>query len=117
MLNEEQRAKVQKQIANLSDAYQQAKNVGYNVTTLALPGYENQSDHDLYHPDDAGSDYRTENEFSIEILKGLVASGVPARLATVRYDDYLKWLNGRPNTSSNRSAYAGQLAAREERGR
>ena len=38
-----------------------------------------------------------------------------ARPVTIRYGEFVQWLNGRENSSSNRASYCGHLAARDER--
>jgi hypothetical protein len=115
MLSAAIKAKVERQVATFTDNYRQSKALGYNVTIMGLPSYESQEDFDLYRPQDAGSDFQHENEFMTEILKGLLANAVPARLVTIHYSDYHKWLNGRENTSSNRASYCGRLVSDDER--
>jgi hypothetical protein len=117
MLDDKGSAKAQRQIAIFTDQNRQAKAMGYNVTTMGLPTYETQQDFDQYRPQDAGSNFEHENEFMAEILKGLLANNVPAKPVTVQYSDFVWWLNGRENSSSNRASYCGHLVAREERER
>jgi len=117
MLNDEIKQRVQRQIAKFTEQYRHAKAMGYNITTLGLPTYETQEDFDHYRPGDAGSDFEHENEFSTEIMKGLLGNNVPARPVTIQYADYALWLNGRENSSNNRASYVSLLVAREERGK
>jgi hypothetical protein len=115
MLSAEHRARVQRQVETFTRNYRHAKSIGYNVTTMGLPSYETQQDFDRYQTHLAGSNYEQENEFIVEILKGLVDNGVPAKLVTIHHADFEKWLNGRENTSSNRASYCGHLIGEEER--
>jgi hypothetical protein len=114
MLDDKSRDKAQKQTAKFTEQYRHAKGMGYNVTTMGLPTYETQEDFDQYRPQDAGSNFEHENEFIAEIVRGLLANNVPARPVTVRYAEYVHWLNGRDNSSSNRASYCGHLVAEEE---
>jgi hypothetical protein len=115
MLDAASRAKVQRQVTTFTDNYRQSKALGYNVTIMGLPSYETQEDFDLYQSQLAGSDFQYQNEFITEILKGLLANAVPAKLVTIRYTDFAKWLNGRENNSSTRASYCGHLISEEER--
>jgi hypothetical protein len=117
MLTDEVRARAARQVMNATEGYRQAKASGFNVVALSLPSFETQEDHDLYHPDDAGQDFRDHNEFAAEVLKGLRANVVPAELVTIHYRDYLRWLNGRRNTSEVRSVYGAYLLAEIDRRR
>ena len=114
MLDAEGKAKVQRQIATFTDNYRQMKALGYNVTIMGLPSYETQEDFDRYQTHLVGSDFQIENEFMTEILKGLLTNGVPARLVTIRYPEFEKWLNGRENNSSTRASYCGHLISEDE---
>src|ERR1700692_1814444 len=116
MLDDKSKQKAQRQVVTFTDQYRHSKGMGYNVTTFGLPTYETQEDFDKYRPHDAGSNFEHENEFIGEIIKGLLANNVPARPVRVRYANYVQWLNGRENSSSNRASYCGHLVAREERG-
>ena len=115
MLDERGRAKAQRQTAKFTEQYRHAKKMGYNITTMGLPTYETQEDFDQYRPKDAGSNFEHENEFITEILKGLLANNVPAKPVTIRHTEFVQWLNGRDNSSSNRASYCGHLVARDER--
>jgi hypothetical protein len=116
MLEDKIKQKVERQVATSTAQYRHAKGMGYDIKTMGLPTYETQEDFDQYQPQAAGSHYEHENEFVAEILKGLLANNVPARPVTVHYADYFQWLDGRENSSSNRSFYVGILVEREERG-
>jgi hypothetical protein len=111
MLTNEIRLRAERQVKNLTTQYKQGKAAGYDIVSMGLPSFESQEDHDRYHPDDAGQDFREHNDFAAEILKGLRANGVPAELVTIRYDAYAKWLSGRKNTSEARAEYEAHLAA------
>jgi hypothetical protein len=116
MLTDEIRLRAERQIKNAA-AYKQTKAAGYNVVSLGLPSYDSQEDHDLYHPEQAGQDFRQENEFVVEVLKGLRTNGVPAELVSIKYADYATWLNGRKNTTEARATYSGFLVAESDRRR
>lgn len=115
MLDAESKAKADRQIETFTQNFRQMKSMGYDVTTMGLPSYETQQDFDQYQSHLAGSNYERENEFMVEILKGLITNGVPAKFVTIRYADYAKWLKGRENSSSNRASYVGHLIGEEER--
>lgn len=115
MLNAEIQARVKRHVALLTSNYRHAKTEGYSVEKMALPSYETQEDFDEYRPEDAGNDFREENEFVVEILKGLIANGVPATAVTIHYSAYSEWLKRRLNTTETRAAYCGNLLAEEER--
>jgi hypothetical protein len=112
MLDERGGEKAQRQTAKFTEQYRHAKGMGYNITTMGLPTYETQEDFDKYRPQDAGSSFEHENEFIAEILKGLLANNVPAKPVTIRNTEFVEWLNGRENSSSNRASYCGHLVAR-----
>jgi hypothetical protein len=111
MLTTEVKLRVERQVANITTGFKKARAAGYNMVAVGVPSFTSQEDHDRYHPDDAGQDYREHNEFASEILKGLSANGVPAELVVIQYSDYAKWLNGRKNTSDTRAEYSGHLVA------
>jgi hypothetical protein len=109
MLEEQSAQKAQRMIARFTEQFRQAVAMGYDADAIGLPTYETQEDFDQYRPDLAGSNYEQENEFIVEIIKGLLANGVPARPVTVKYADYAVWLNGRENTGDNRAAFVSSL--------
>jgi hypothetical protein len=113
MLKQETQLRAERQIKNITRGYKEAKAAGYDVQALSLPAFESQEDHDKYHPDEVGEDFREHNEFASEILKGLHANGVPAELVTIHYADYSQWLKGRPNTSDSRAAYGAYLLTKK----
>lgn len=114
MLNAEHQARIKRHVALFTSNYRDAKSNGYNVQKMALPSYETQEDFDQYRPEDAGNNFEEENEFVAEIVKGLLANGVPVTVVTVHYSGYAKWLNGRKNTTDTRAMYCGMLLAKEE---
>jgi len=114
MLNAEIKARAERQIATITASYRHSK-AGYRPEAMALPYYETQEDFNLYRPEDAGNDFREENEFVSEILKGLRANGVPAEMVTIRHVNYSKWLNGRKNTTDTRAQYCGFLVSEMHR--
>ena len=117
MMTPEVRARAARQIRTFTDAYRAATGAGYDTVALSLPSFDTQEDHDRYHPDEAGENFRDFNEFAAEILKGLRANAVPAELVTIHYADYAKWLDGRKNIQENRAAYGAFLIAAEHKDR
>jgi hypothetical protein len=116
MLNAEIQARVKRMVAFHTGNYRHAKGMGYDVQKMALPSYPTQEDFDQYRPEDAGNDFEEENEFVMEILKGLLANGVPATVVTIHVADYKNWLNERQITTDTRATYCAYLLAKEETG-
>ena len=94
MLSDRLRERVARQVKSFTNAYTTAKGVGYNVKAMALPTYDSQDDFDRCRPEDVGQDFREHNEFIAEILKGLIANGVPAEPVVFYYSEFSKGLNG-----------------------
>lgn len=91
------------------------REIGYNVKALSLPTFDSQEDFDGCRPEEKGTDFRAHNEFIAEVLKGLLANGVPAEPVVFHYPDFHRWLNGRPITNDARAQYGGYLLAEAAR--
>jgi hypothetical protein len=115
MLTDEVRQRAERQVKKFTDAYAQSKGIGYNVTAMGLPIFDSQDDFDRCRPEEAGQDFLGHNEFIDVVIKGLQANKVPAETVVFHYAEFSKWLNGRPITTEARSAYAGHLAAEQDR--
>jgi hypothetical protein len=119
MLSEEVSARAARQVTKFTEMYTHAKReVGYTVQALSLPTFDSQEDFDGCRPEEKGVDFRAHNEFIAEVLKGLLANGVPAEPVVFHYSEFAKWLNGREITNDARAAYGGYLlteAARKKK--
>ena len=78
MLSDETRKRAARHVKKFTEMYSHAKGkVGYDVQALSLPTFESQEDFDGCRPEEKGTDFREHNEFIAEVLKGLIANGVP----------------------------------------
>jgi hypothetical protein len=111
MLNDDVRARVVRQVKHFTAAYTTAKQAGYNIQALSLPTFDSQDDFDRCRPEEKGTNFQEHNEFTAELLKGLVANSVPAEPVVFHYSEFAKWLNGREITMDTRAAYGGYLLA------
>ncbi len=116
MLSDEAQARAARQVKKFTEVYTTAKrDVGYNVQAMSLPTFDSQEDFDRCRPEEKGTDFREHNEFIAQVLKGLIANGVPAEPVLFHYSEFVKWLNGREITNDTRAAYAGYLLAEAAR--
>lgn len=115
MLSDEVRARVDRQVKHLTEAYRQSAAAGYAAEALSLPTFDSQQDFDGCRPEEKGTDFREHNEFSAEVLKGLVKNGVPAVPVVLHYAEFSKWLKGKPITPETRAAFGAFLLSEAAR--
>lgn len=111
MLSDDVRARVVRKVKEITAISRRSKEDGYNMKSMSLPTFDSQEDFDRCRPDEKGTDFRRHNEFIAEVLKGLVANGIPAEPVLFHFADFSKWLNGKPITPESRSAYGAYLLA------
>jgi hypothetical protein len=114
MLSDEALKRAARKVKEFTEMYTTTKRkIGYNVTSVGLPTFDSQDDFDGCRPEDKGKgkDFREHNEFIAEVVRGMLANGVPAEPVLLRYSEFARWLNGRAITNENRSEYIGHLGA------
>lgn len=109
MLSDEVRARVTYHVKSCTLQFRTAKDSGYNLQAFALPTFDSQEDFDICRPEDKGKDFREHNEFTAEVLKGLIQNGVPAEPVVLHGAAFIAWLDGRSISQDSRAGYAAYL--------
>jgi hypothetical protein len=110
MLSDEELSRVEQEVKQQTKWFNDAKTRGYAAGVVAMSTYDSQDDFERCRPNlTKGTDFRTYNEYVVEVMKGLRANGVPAEPVVVHYTEFEKFLNGKPITPESRSAFAAHL--------
>ncbi|HEY6768970.1 MAG TPA: hypothetical protein VI386_29805 [Candidatus Sulfotelmatobacter sp.] len=102
-------------ILNFTEAWASSQAMGYKSHALSIPAYDSQEDFDRCRPGDAGQPFEDHNDFMSEIVKGLSMNGVPTEIVAFHWEEFDKWLAGRPVEPSTRSQFAAHLSSQKQK--